>query len=80
MIERLSVESWPGYVLNLLKRTFYFADGPIASSSNEDADLIERIQYGEIPPSVEYSLTTVGVEVRNRLESLLEWAERSEPE
>jgi len=40
----------------------------------EDAGLISRTQYDEIPPRVEYSLTEDGDEVRTRLEPLLEWA------
>jgi DNA-binding HxlR family transcriptional regulator len=40
----------------------------------EDAGLVTRIQYNEIPPRVEYSLTDDGDEVRTRLEPLLEWA------
>lgn len=39
----------------------------------EDAGLISRTQYNEIPPRVEYSLTEDGDEVRTRLEPLLEW-------
>lgn len=42
----------------------------------EDAGLISRTQYNEIPPRVEYALTKDGHEVRERLESLLEWAEQ----
>lgn len=40
----------------------------------EDAGLVSRTQYDEIPPRVEYSLTDDGDEVRTRLEPLLEWA------
>ena len=40
----------------------------------QDAGLITRTQYDEIPPRVEYSLTDDGDEVRTRLEPLLEWA------
>ena len=43
----------------------------------EDVDLVTRRQYDEIPPRVEYSLTTAGEDVRHRLEPLLEWAQRS---
>lgn len=44
----------------------------------EDAGLISRTQYNEIPPRVEYSLTDDGDEVRTRLEPLLEWASAAE--
>lgn len=44
----------------------------------EDAGLIARTQYDEIPPRVEYSLTEDGDEVRTRLEPLLEWASAGE--
>lgn len=40
----------------------------------EEAGLISRTQYNEIPPRVEYSLTENGDELRTRLEPLLEWA------
>lgn len=40
----------------------------------EDAGLVSRTQYNEIPPRVEYALTGEGTEVRTRLEPLLEWA------
>ena len=40
----------------------------------EDAGLVSRTQYNEIPPRVEYALTDEGNEVRTRLEPLLEWA------
>jgi len=42
----------------------------------EDAGLVSRTQYDEIPPRVEYALTDDGYEVRERLEPLLEWADR----
>ncbi|TKX35469.1 transcriptional regulator [Halorubrum sp. CGM5_25_10-8B] len=40
----------------------------------EEAGLVSRTQYNEIPPRVEYALTDDGDEVRTRLEPLLEWA------
>ena len=44
----------------------------------EEAELIDRTQYNEIPPRVEYSLTENGAELRARLEPLLEWAALTE--
>lgn len=43
-----------------------------------EVGLIERTQYDEIPPRVEYELTDEGRELRTRLEPLLEWAERTD--
>jgi DNA-binding HxlR family transcriptional regulator len=43
----------------------------------EDAGLLTRTQYNEIPPRVEYALTEDGNEVRTRLEPLLQWAAES---
>lgn len=40
----------------------------------EEAGLVSRTQYNEIPPRVEYALTDEGNEIRSRLEPLLEWA------
>lgn len=40
-----------------------------------EAGLLEREQYDEIPPRVEYRLTDEGRELRSRLVPLLEWAE-----
>lgn len=40
----------------------------------EEAGLVSRTQYNEIPPRVEYALTDDGDEIRTRLEPLLEWA------
>ena len=39
----------------------------------QEAGLISRTQYDEIPPRVEYALTREGEEVSTRLEPLLEW-------
>ena len=40
-----------------------------------DAGLLQREQYAEIPPRVEYRLTADGAELRALLEPLLEWVE-----
>ncbi|MFD1646813.1 winged helix-turn-helix transcriptional regulator [Haloarchaeobius litoreus] len=40
------------------------------------AGYLSREQYAEIPPRVEYELTDDGRELCERLEPLLEWAER----
>lgn len=39
----------------------------------EDAGLIARHSYNEIPPRVEYSLTPTGRELEAHLQPLLEW-------
>lgn len=39
------------------------------------AGYLEREQYEEIPPRVEYELTATGRELAARLEPLLEWAD-----
>jgi len=44
----------------------------------EDAGLVSRTQYDEIPPRVEYALTDDGDDVRTRLDPLLEWATERE--
>lgn len=54
---------------------------PAASSSTiskrlkefQEARLLTRTQYDEIPPRVEYELTEDGHEVQERLQPLLEW-------
>ncbi|MBY9006786.1 MAG: helix-turn-helix transcriptional regulator [Candidatus Lokiarchaeota archaeon] len=40
----------------------------------ELAELIKREAFPEIPPRVEYSLTHDGIEVRNAMIPLMEWA------
>lgn len=39
-----------------------------------EAELIERRSFDEVPPRVEYSLTSRGRELEDRLQPLLEWA------
>ena len=58
-----------------------FGDVSTSTLSNRleeltDAGLLARRQYDEIPPRVEYDLTTAGAELYRVLEPLLEWAER----
>lgn len=43
-----------------------------------DAGLLERTQYDEIPPRVEYELTQDGHELRDVLDPVLEWATHRE--
>ena len=40
----------------------------------EDAELVNRDAFPEIPPRVEYSLTQDGIEVRDCMIPLMEWA------
>jgi DNA-binding HxlR family transcriptional regulator len=40
----------------------------------EKAGLIKREVFAEIPPRVEYFLTQDGIEVRNTMLPLMEWA------
>lgn len=42
------------------------------------AGYLSREQYAEIPPRVEYDLTTTGDELCEKLEPLLEWVEEQE--
>ncbi|RRJ34098.1 transcriptional regulator [Halocatena pleomorpha] len=43
-----------------------------------EAGYLSREQYAEIPPRVEYDLTEKGDELREKLDPLLEWAEKQE--
>jgi DNA-binding HxlR family transcriptional regulator len=45
-----------------------------------EAGLLEREQYDEIPPRVEYRLTDEGAELRTLLDPLLEWAQERDGE
>lgn len=38
------------------------------------SDLVKREIFAEIPPRVEYSLTKDGIELRNAIKPLMEWA------
>lgn len=42
----------------------------------EEAGLVERVQYPEVPPRVEYSLTEDGRTLLPALKSLYDWADR----
>lgn len=39
----------------------------------EEAELVSRVQYNEIPPRVEYALTKRGKELLPALQNLYEW-------
>ena len=43
-----------------------------------ETDLIERRSFDEVPPRVEYSLTSRGRELETRLRPLLEWASQDQ--
>lgn len=43
-----------------------------------EAGYLSREQYAEIPPRVEYDLTTTGDELCEKLDPLLEWVEDQE--
>ncbi|NHI92609.1 MAG: transcriptional regulator [Candidatus Lokiarchaeota archaeon] len=42
----------------------------------EEEGLLVREKFSEIPPRVEYSLTRDGIELRNILKSLVDWADK----
>ncbi len=44
----------------------------------EKSGLIIRESFAEIPPRVEYSLTKEGIELRNLMIPLIEWASKRE--
>ncbi|WP_456475648.1 winged helix-turn-helix transcriptional regulator [Candidatus Pyrohabitans sp.] len=44
----------------------------------ENAGLIKREVFAEIPPRVEYSLTCDGIELRNAMLPLMEWVSKRE--
>ena len=41
----------------------------------EEEGLIQRIEYSQIPPKVEYSLTSIGKKFEKVLDALGEWGE-----
>lgn len=43
----------------------------------EKKGLINRIVYSEIPPRVEYTLNEEGLELKNALKPLVEWARKN---
>ena len=45
----------------------------------EKSGLIKREAFAEIPPRVEYSLTTDGLEMRNAMMPLMRWASSRTP-
>lgn len=42
----------------------------------EKAELIKRENFAEIPPRVEYTLTQDGIEVKDAMNPLMEWAHK----
>jgi len=43
-----------------------------------DAGLVDRRNYAEVPPRVEYSLTATGHELEDHIQPLLDWAARKD--
>ncbi len=52
------------------------SDTTLSSRLNEllDYSIVERKQYNEIPPRVEYLLSTKGVHLQESLQPLITWA------
>ena len=46
----------------------------------EAAGLVDRTVYAEVPPRVEYQVTTLGKSLRPTLDSLAEWMRRHAPQ
>lgn len=42
----------------------------------EQAGIVQRVTYPEVPPKVEYSLTEVGLSLKPVLQAMLEWSEK----
>jgi DNA-binding HxlR family transcriptional regulator len=52
------------------------SDTTLSSRLNEldDNRIVYREQFNQIPPRVEYQLSSKGIELRNSLQPLIEWA------
>jgi DNA-binding HxlR family transcriptional regulator len=61
----------------LRKRVRGISEKMLAQTLREfEADgLVERTQYPQVPPRVEYALTPSGVELAQRLHALIDWIE-----
>lgn len=61
-----------------LKKTIIGISNMMLTSSLkelEESGLVNRVQYNEIPPRVEYSLTTVGEKLLPVLDEFAKWGE-----
>ncbi|HBS45689.1 helix-turn-helix domain-containing protein [Paenibacillus sp. FSL R10-2734] len=65
---------------NELKRRLHGITGSTLTNSLRDLieyGIIHREQYNEVPPRVEYSLTSSGRELVPLIESVVEWGQRN---
>ncbi|MEK4294732.1 winged helix-turn-helix transcriptional regulator [Paenibacillus sp. FSL R5-0914] len=65
---------------NELKRRLHGITGTTLTNSLRDLieyGIIHREQYNEVPPRVEYSLTSSGKELVPLIESVVEWGQRN---
>lgn len=65
---------------NELKRRLHGITGTTLTNSLRDLidyGIIHREQYNEVPPRVEYSLTSSGKELVPLIESIVEWGQRN---
>ncbi|MEK4236227.1 winged helix-turn-helix transcriptional regulator [Paenibacillus sp. FSL H7-0714] len=65
---------------NELKRRLHGITGTTLTNSLRDLidyGIIHREQYNEVPPRVEYSLTSSGKELVPLIESFVEWGQRN---
>ncbi|MEK4347808.1 winged helix-turn-helix transcriptional regulator [Paenibacillus sp. FSL P4-0184] len=65
---------------NELKRRLHRITGTTLTNSLRDLieyGIIHREQYNEVPPRVEYSLTSSGKELVPLIESVVEWGQRN---